>query len=120
MITLIAALAIVSGSHAPLAVVNPRVAVATPLVAVVPPRVAVSPALEAAWMNVAVCENGGRNVDGSVYSGMLGISLANWYAYGGTQYASTPYQATFDEQIAVAMRIQAGAPIPDQSFCAAW
>ena len=113
MITLIAALAIVSGSHAPLAVTHPRVAVATPLVAV-------SPALEAAWMNVAVCENGGRNVDGSVYSGMLGISRANWYAYGGTQYASTPYQATFDEQIAVAMRIQAGAPIPDQSFCAAW
>ncbi|MDA8261516.1 MAG: transglycosylase family protein [Actinomycetota bacterium] len=106
MISLIATLALVSGSHAPLAAAHPKLSI--------------SPALEAAWMNVAVCENGGRNVDGSVYSGMLGISLANWYAYGGTQFSSTPYQASFDEQILVAMRIQSGAPIPDQNSCSAW
>ena len=106
MITLIATLAIVSGSHAPLAATHPRLAV--------------TPAMEVAWMNVAQCENGGQNVNGSVYSGMLGISLANWYAYGGTQFASTPYGATFDEQIVVATRIQGGAPVPDQYACHAW
>ncbi|MDA8102631.1 MAG: transglycosylase family protein [Nitrospiraceae bacterium] len=118
MITLIATLAIVSGSHAPLAAPHPKLA-ATPAV-VVRPAVVVSPAIEAAWMNVAQCENGGQNVDGPVYSGMLGISLTNWYAYGGTQFAPTPYGASFDEQIIVAMRIQAGAPVPDRYSCSAW
>jgi hypothetical protein len=73
----------------------------------------------AAWEKVAMCEEGGNwNVRGSVYSGGLGISNANWVAYGGTQYASNAADATPEEQVTVAERIQSNPP--DQYGCASW
>ena len=84
-----------------------------------------SPALISAveaeeWMKVAICEEGGQNVDGAVYSGMLGISRTNWTAYGGGEFAEDGFHASFDEQVVVAMRIQGSAPPPDQNGCAPW
>lgn len=72
-----------------------------------------------AWERVAICEEGGDwHADGSTYSGGLGISRANWDAFGGRQFASEGALATEDQQIEVAMRIQPTAP--DQDSCAAW
>jgi hypothetical protein len=79
----------------------------------------VTPYQRAAWERVAMCEEGGDwNSDGSTFSGGLGISRANWDAYGGLQYAAEGAEATEDEQIMVAERIQ-GDP-PDQYGCRGW
>ena len=44
----------------------------------------VTPDQRAAWERVAMCEEGGNwHADGSTFSGGLGISRANWVAYGG-------------------------------------
>jgi len=66
-----------------------------------------------AWSKVAVCEEGGWvGASGPAYPDSLGISAANWTAYGGTSDVSP------DAQIVVAERIQANPP--DQSGCAPW
>ncbi len=79
----------------------------------------VTPAQRAAWERVAMCEEGGNwYVNGSRFSGGLGISRANWVAYGGLEFAPYGAAATPDEQIMVAERIQANPP--DQHGCAAW
>ena len=79
----------------------------------------VTPAQRAAWNRVAVCEEGGNwQADGPRFSGGLGISRANWAAYGGLQYAQSGAQATPDQQIMVAQRIQYSPP--DQYGCASW
>lgn len=76
----------------------------------------VTPAEFAAWSKVAVCETGGNwSAEGPIYSGGLGISNANWIIYGGEQFAANAGLATSDEQIVVAMRIQANPP--DQDGC---
>ncbi len=73
----------------------------------------------AAWEQVAMCEEGGDwESDGSAFSGGLGISRANWDAYGGLQYAPEGAEATEDEQIMVAERIQSYPP--DQDGCSGW
>ncbi len=72
-----------------------------------------------AWEQVAMCEEGGNwESDGSSFSGGLGISRANWDAYGGLQYAPEGAEATEDEQIMVAERIQSDPP--DQDGCSGW
>ena len=111
MIAVLAALAIVRGSHAPLVLPPPPPS---------RPVVQIAPAVAAAWMRVATCETGGHNINGSVYSGMLGISNVNWIVYGGREFAPTAFLASFDQQVAVAIRIQGGAPVPDSTACAAW
>jgi hypothetical protein len=79
----------------------------------------VTPAQRAAWNRVAMCEEGGNwQADGSRFSGGLGISRANWSIYGGLQYAPSGAQATPDQQIMVARRIQYSPP--DQYGCASW
>ncbi|MGO8871024.1 MAG: transglycosylase family protein [Acidimicrobiales bacterium] len=79
----------------------------------------VTPDERAAWERVALCEEGGDwESDGPEFSGGLGISRANWYAYGGLQYASEGAMATEDEQIMVAERIEAYPP--DQDGCHGW
>jgi hypothetical protein len=79
----------------------------------------VTPFQRAAWNRVAMCEEGGNwQADGSRFSGGLGITRANWSIYGGLQYASSAAQATPDEQIMVAERIQFSPP--DQYGCSSW
>jgi hypothetical protein len=79
----------------------------------------VTPEERAAWEQVAMCEEGGDwSYDGSEFSGGLGISRANWIAYGGQEFAPEGAMATEDEQIMVAERIQSYAP--DQDGCSGW
>lgn len=62
---------------------------------------------------MATCEEGGWvGSSGAAYPDSLGISAANWWGHGGTGTVRP------DEQIVVAMRIQATPP--DQDGCAAW
>lgn len=69
-----------------------------------------------AWSAVSHCEEGGDwHVVGPVYSGGLGISDANWVAFGGQRDFGDEWSATPDQQIAVAMRIQSEPP--DQHGC---
>jgi hypothetical protein len=73
-----------------------------------------------AWVRVANCEESGNwYADGGSYSGGLGISRTNWQSYGGGMYSNTGAEATPDEQILIAQRIQYNPP--DQSgYCASW
>jgi hypothetical protein len=79
----------------------------------------VTPDQRAAWERVAMCEEGGNwQADGPRFSGGLGITRANWAAYGGLQYAPSGALATPDQQIMVAQRIQ--GTVPDQYGCRGW
>ncbi len=79
----------------------------------------VTPDQRAAWERVAMCEEGGDwQSDGSTFSGGLGVSRANWDAYGGLEFAPEGAEATEDQQIMVAERIQASPP--DQGGCRGW
>ena len=79
----------------------------------------VTAAEEAEWERVALCEEGGNwAANGSTFSGGLGISRANWAAYGGLAFAAEGSAATEDQQIIVAMRIQPSPP--DQNGCTSW
>ncbi|MHB8318122.1 MAG: transglycosylase family protein [Acidimicrobiales bacterium] len=75
--------------------------------------------LFSAWSKVNACEEGGSWAPaGSAYPDGLGISAANWSAYGGGSDHSPA------AQILVAQRIEAaaGTPgyVPDQAGCASW
>ncbi len=61
------------------------------------------------WDTVAQCETGQNWATNSVpgYSGGLGFANQYWDDFGGTQYSALPYQATREQQIAVAQRILA-------------
>jgi LysM repeat protein len=61
------------------------------------------------WDAVAQCETGQNWATRSVpgYSGGLGFAHQYWGAFGGTQFAALPYQATREQQIIVAQRILA-------------
>ena len=79
----------------------------------------VTPEQRAAWERVALCEEGGDwSADGGQFSGGLGITRANWAAYGGGAYAPEGAMATEDQQIMVAERIEPSAP--DQYGCHGW
>lgn len=79
----------------------------------------VTPTQRAAWSRVASCEEGGNwEADGPRFSGGLGITRANWANYGGLQYGPSAAQATPDQQIMVAERIQYSPP--DQYGCSSW
>lgn len=79
----------------------------------------ITPQQRSAWERVAMCEEGGNwAADGGRFSGGLGISRSNWYAYGGGAFASSGAQASEDQQIMVAERIQPSPP--DQSGCGSW
>lgn len=78
--------------------------------------VGVTPGDFIAWSKVAVCEEGGDwSVQGSLYSGGLGMLNSTWAAYGGLEYASNAGLATKEQQIAVAKKIQFNPP--DQNGC---
>jgi hypothetical protein len=105
-----------SATAAPAPAVAPVPAVTA---AVAGPVDTVTPAQRAAWERVAMCEEGGNwAAGGSRFSGGLGITRANWSAFGGQQFAPVGALATEDQQIMVAERIQFNPP--DQYGCHAW
>ncbi|WP_344325738.1 transglycosylase family protein, partial [Streptomyces macrosporus] len=61
------------------------------------------------WEKVAECESGGNwSINtGNGYYGGLQFSLSTWRAYGGTQYADYPHQATKQEQILIGEKVLA-------------
>ena len=61
------------------------------------------------WSGVAQCESGGNWAinTGNGYYGGLQFSASTWAAYGGTAYAPTASQATREQQIAIAEKVQA-------------
>lgn len=61
------------------------------------------------WDSIAQCESGGDwSINtGNGYSGGLQFDPGTWVAHGGTQYAPDASQATREQQIAVAEKIQA-------------
>jgi nucleoid-associated protein YgaU len=60
------------------------------------------------WDRIARCESGGNwHINtGNGYYGGLQFAASTWRAYGGTAYAATADQATKDQQIAVATKVQ--------------
>ncbi|GHA11180.1 transglycosylase family protein [Streptomyces echinoruber] len=60
------------------------------------------------WDRIAQCESGGNwHINtGNGYYGGLQFSAGTWRAYGGTAYAPTADQATREQQIAVAGKVQ--------------
>jgi len=62
------------------------------------------------WDRVATCEstNNWSINTGNGFSGGLQFTQSTWAAYGGTQYAPQAYQASREQQIAVAERVLAG------------
>ena len=77
----------------------------------------------AAWDRVNMCEEGGAwNVEGTVYSGGLGFSRANWDEFNTFGYPPDAAAATPDQQIRVAVAFATrywGNPnaAPDQNGC---
>ena len=61
------------------------------------------------WDTIAQCESGGNwaTDTGNGFQGGLQFTPSTWAAYGGTQYAPTANQATREQQIAVAEKVQA-------------
>ena len=73
----------------------------------------------AAWSKVNMCEERGNwHVQGTDFSGGLGISESNWISYGGQAAFGPEWAASPDEQIVIAMRMQPNPP--DQNGCTAW
>ncbi|MFF4397920.1 transglycosylase family protein [Streptomyces sp. NPDC001480] len=60
------------------------------------------------WDRIAQCESGGNwHINtGNGYYGGLQFSASTWRAYGGTAYAPTADQASREQQIAVATKVQ--------------
>jgi hypothetical protein len=60
------------------------------------------------WDRIAQCESGGNwHINtGNGYYGGLQFSASTWRGYGGTAHAPTADQATKDQQIAVAAKVQ--------------
>ncbi|MGP4011582.1 LysM peptidoglycan-binding domain-containing protein [Streptomyces sp. 4N124] len=60
------------------------------------------------WDRIAQCESGGNwhISTGNGYYGGLQFAAGTWRAYGGTAYAPTADQASREQQIAVATKVQ--------------
>jgi uncharacterized protein YabE (DUF348 family) len=60
------------------------------------------------WDRLAQCESTGNWAinTGNGYYGGLQFDAGTWRAYGGTDYAPLPHQATREQQIAVASRVR--------------
>ena len=70
------------------------------------------------WEKVAVCETGyDWTSRGPLYSGGLGITNYNWIAYGGRQFADNASDATPEEQVYIATKINSSGYSPDQYGC---
>ena len=62
----------------------------------------------AVWDKLAKCEATGNWAinTGNGYYGGLQFDAGTWKAYGGSEYAPLPHQASRDEQIAVASKVR--------------
>ncbi|SDG16796.1 Uncharacterized conserved protein YabE, contains G5 and tandem DUF348 domains [Pseudonocardia oroxyli] len=62
----------------------------------------------AVWDRLAKCEAGGNWAinSGNGYYGGVQFDASTWRAYGGTQYAPLPHQATREQQIATAEKVR--------------
>lgn len=93
---------------------SPLVKMAATTVAFGAAAVAFAPAASAApdsdWDRLAQCEAGGNwSINtGNGYHGGLQFSPSTWAAYGGQEFATYAYQASREQQIAVAERTLAG------------
>ncbi len=69
-----------------------------------------SAAPDSDWDRLAQCEAGGNwSINtGNGFHGGLQFSPSTWNAYGGNRYAPNAYQATREQQIAVAEKVLAG------------
>lgn len=67
-------------------------------------------ASDATWDELAECESGGdwHANTGNGYYGGLQFSESTWDAYGGEEYADSAHQASREQQIAIAERVQEG------------
>lgn len=66
------------------------------------------PSSEADWDAIAMCESGGNWHIDSYYDGGLQFHPSTWLGYGGGQYARYAWQATREQQIAIAERVLKG------------
>lgn len=66
------------------------------------------PSSEADWDAIAMCESGQRWHLDSTYDGGLQFHPDTWLAYGGGQYARYAWQATREQQIAIAEKVLDG------------
>ena len=81
----------------------------------------VAPQVMKAWNRVYRCETHNWRDRGPFYMGGLGMTLWNWQHHGGLRFAPTPYLATPQQQVSVALQIQHGLPTPDQTGdCRDW
>jgi len=70
------------------------------------------------WDKVNICEEGGRwNIQGSIYSGGLGIRDENWISFGGLRLAPNAGLATPMQQVYIARKIEGSNYVPDQNGC---
>ena len=73
------------------------------------------------WDSIAACESGGNWAinTGNGFQGGLQFTPSTWAGYGGTAYAPSADQATREQQIAVAERVQAaqGWGLPSSNTC---
>jgi hypothetical protein len=67
-----------------------------------------SPSSEADWEAIAMCESGGNWHIDSTYDGGLQFHPNTWLAYGGGRYARYAWQATKEQQIAIAEKVLDG------------
>lgn len=72
------------------------------------------------WDAIAMCESGGNWHINSTYDGGLQFHPDTWLAYGGGRYARYAYQATREEQIAIAERVLAGQGPGAWPNCFVW
>ena len=72
------------------------------------------------WDAIAQCESGGNWHINSTYDGGLQFHPDTWLAYGGGRYARYAYQATREEQIAIAERVLAGQGPGAWPNCFVW
>ena len=68
----------------------------------------VSPDSDATWDRLAQCEStqNWQADTGNGFKGGLQFTPSTWREFGGTRYADSPDEASRDEQIAVAKRVQ--------------
>ena len=68
----------------------------------------------AMWQKVAQCETGGNwHSMGHTYQGGLGILVTNWYYFGGFKMFGPLYDATPEQQVFIARKIQASGGVPN-------
>jgi hypothetical protein len=78
------------------------------------------PSSEADWDAIAMCESGGDWHIDSTYDGGLQFHPDTWLAYGGGRYARYAWQATREQQIAIAERVLAAQGPGAWPVCFQW